>query len=75
MPLPVTEAPCYVLVETSGWNGEHDQAKLETYLECCLAGPGVSDGVVATETARMASLLQLRKRIPEVLLKEGYVFK
>jgi len=72
---PVAAAPCYVLVETSGSNAEHDQAKLEAFLETCLETPGVLDGTLATEPSKVEKLWQCRERIAEATLKDGYVYK
>ncbi|KAF2358115.1 FAD-linked oxidase C-terminal [Trinorchestia longiramus] len=72
---PVSAAPCYVLLETSGSRAEHDQAKLEAFLELCMQQDGVMDGTLATEPSRMNKMWELRERIAEALLLEGYVFK
>lgn len=37
----------YLLIETSGSNAEHDQAKLEAFLESSMTEGLVQDGVVA----------------------------
>ena len=50
-------------------------AKLEQFLDRCLSGTGVGDGTLASEPSRMEKIWQLRERIAEALLKEGYVFK
>ncbi|XP_018022427.1 D-2-hydroxyglutarate dehydrogenase, mitochondrial [Hyalella azteca] len=72
---PVAAANCYLLLETSGSNGEHDQAKLEAFLERSMEESGVQDGTLASEPSRMSKIWQLRERLAEALLLEGYVFK
>ncbi|CAD7963257.1 unnamed protein product [Amoebophrya sp. A25] len=62
-----------VLIETSGGNGEHDSAKLEGLLESSSAV--ILDGTVAASGTQQRSFWQLRERIAEGLLKDGYTYK
>ncbi|XP_006875297.1 PREDICTED: d-2-hydroxyglutarate dehydrogenase, mitochondrial [Chrysochloris asiatica] len=72
---PVRESPFYVLVETSGSNMEHDEAKLAAFLEDALDSGLVTDGTVATDQRKMKTLWALRERITEALSRDGYVYK
>ena len=50
---PVAEFPFYVLIETSGSNGSHDEEKLNEFLEGMMGSGLVSDGTVATEITKI----------------------
>ncbi|GLH15671.1 Alkyldihydroxyacetonephosphate synthase [Gryllus bimaculatus] len=72
---PIGEHPFYMLLETSGSNGEHDEAKLNAFLESSMSSGEVLDGTVANEPSRIQYLWQLRERVAEGLVHDGYVFK
>lgn len=73
---PLSEKyPFYVLIETSGSNKEHDDAKLEVFLENAMTEELVVDGVVAQDSNEVANLWQWRELIPEALGKGGGVYK
>lgn len=67
--------PFYVLVETSGSNGEHDQAKLEVFLEEVMSSGAVEDGALAQDESQKASLWALREEIGPSLGACGAVYK
>jgi FAD/FMN-containing dehydrogenase len=67
--------PFYCLIETSGSNSEHDNEKLEKFLEYVLEKEIVSDGVVAQDTTQVKSLWGWREGIPECLGHWGGVYK
>ena len=50
---PVSECPFYVLIETSGSNGSHDEEKLNSFLERAMEKSIVSDGTIATEPSKI----------------------
>jgi hypothetical protein len=50
---PIGEFPFYMLIETSGSNGKHDEEKLTNFLESVMAGGIVRDGTVASEPSRI----------------------
>jgi len=50
---PVGEFPFYMLVETSGSSGNHDEEKLNKFLEDILTEGIVSDGTVASGPSQM----------------------
>ena len=47
------EFPFYVLVETQGSNGDHDEAKLGEFLEGLLEDGDVEDGTVTNEESKI----------------------
>ena len=53
MSSPVTDFPFYILIETSGSNGEHDEEKLNGFLGDMMGAELVCDGTVATEVAKI----------------------
>ncbi|RDW95183.1 hypothetical protein BP5796_00946 [Coleophoma crateriformis] len=70
-----SEHPFYCLIETSGSNSEHDNEKLETFLEYVMENEIVSDGVVAQDETQVRSLWGWREGIPECLGHWGGVYK
>lgn len=68
-------SPFYVLVETSGSNKEHDDAKLEAFLEDLMESGTISDGVLAQDETQLKSLWGWREGIPESLGHWGGVYK
>ena len=69
------ERQFYALIETSGSNKDHDDAKLEGLLEHLLESGIVSDGVLAQDATQVGSLWQLREGIPEAAGKLGKTYK
>lgn len=74
-PLEGDKTPYYVLIETSGSNKEHDDAKLEAFLEHVMEEGVVSDGVLAQDETQARALWGWREGIPEVLGHWGGVYK
>lgn len=72
---PISSHEYYMLIETSGSNGTHDEEKLNTFLEEVLGSGIVADGTVASEPSRMLQIWGLRERIAEALTREGYTYK
>ncbi|KAI9250722.1 hypothetical protein BY458DRAFT_524385 [Sporodiniella umbellata] len=69
------EYPFYVLIETSGSNKEHDDEKLNTYLENMMMDEVAQDGVVAQGETQIRELWSLREGFTEALGKEPAVYK
>lgn len=67
--------PFYCLVETSGSNGEHDNAKLEAFLEHIMGEGIVADGVLAQDETQVQSLWGWREGITESLSHFGGTYK
>lgn len=65
----------YCLVETSGSNPEHDNEKLQAYLEHVLGEDIVQDGVLAQDETQLQNLWSWREGIPECLGHWGGVYK
>jgi len=72
---PLEESNFYMLIETSGSRAEHDEEKLNMFLEEMLEQGTVSDGTVASAPGKQREVWQLRERIAEALLKDGYCYK
>ena len=91
---PLDRNNFYMLIETSGSNTEHDEEKLNMFLEKMMTTGAVEDGTVATAPSKQVSryskrcnktrksfflnkaeVWQLRERIAESLLKDGYCYK
>ena len=72
---PLADNHFYMLIETSGSNEQHDEAKLTAFLERMIDSGVVEDGTVATAPSKQSEIWQLRERIAEALLKDGYCYK
>lgn len=74
IPCPIeSEYPFYVLIETSGSYGDHDQEKLEMFLEK-LVDEGV-DGTLASNDTQISNIWSLREGITLALNHDGHVWK
>ncbi|KAI2471620.1 D-lactate dehydrogenase 2 mitochondrial precursor [Annulohypoxylon bovei var. microspora] len=69
------EHPFYCLIETSGSDSEHDNVKLERFLEDIMSKEIVTDGVVAQDETQFRSLWSQREGITETLGHWGGVYK
>ncbi|OJD26486.1 hypothetical protein ACJ73_02126 [Blastomyces percursus] len=67
--------PFYCLVETSGSNGEHDNEKLEAFLEHVMGESIVADGVLAQDETQAQTLWRWREGITEALSHLGGTYK
>lgn len=67
--------PFYCLIETSGSNAEHDQEKLESFLEHVMSEEIVADGVVAQDATQASELWSCREGVPEALSHWGGTYK
>jgi len=74
-PIDSGSASFYILVETSGSNAEHDAEKLNEFLETAMNNGTVTDGVVATDSFKIASMWATRERLAEACLRDGYTYK
>ncbi|CAL8110447.1 unnamed protein product [Orchesella dallaii] len=73
--LPIAQSPFYMVIETSGSFGEHDEEKLNNFLEEIMTENIVSDGTIASGSTQVKDLWALRERMAEALLKDGYCYK
>ena len=69
------EYPFYCLIETSGSNTEHDNEKLEKFLEHVMGEEIVSDGVLAQDETQVKSLWAWREGITEAIGHFGGTYK
>lgn len=72
---PLGVYPFYMLIETHGSNNEHDEEKMNTFLESIMADGLVEDGTTTNEVSKMNNIWALRERITEGSTHEGYIFK
>ena len=71
----VPEYPFYVLIETSGSNKEHDDVKLEEFLNKVMEDETVVDGTVSQDEAQLKTLWTWREGIAEASQQFGGVYK
>ncbi|XP_032804583.1 D-2-hydroxyglutarate dehydrogenase, mitochondrial isoform X1 [Petromyzon marinus] len=72
---PVTEHPFYVLVETAGSCGRHDDEKMQDFLQEAMETAHVSAGTLATDPSKVQALWSVRERITEALSRDGFTYK
>jgi len=72
---PLSSSSFYMLIETSGSNTEHDEEKLQHFLDSMLSNGMVTDGTVASAPSKQREVWQLRERLAESLLVDGYCYK
>jgi len=72
---PLSPNNFYMLIETSGSHMDHDEEKLNMFLEYMMGEGIVVDGTVATAPSKQREIWQLRERIAEALMKDGYCYK
>lgn len=70
---PIGKYPFYMLIETSGSDEEHDQDKLNKFLETALNGHFILNGTVASDPSKIQDIWNIREKIPESFRKDGYV--
>lgn len=63
-PLHACEDPFYMLIETAGSNDEHDQEKMNTFLETMMEEGLVVDGAVAQGAAQRNAFWSMRELPP-----------
>lgn len=63
------------MIETSGSNLEHDEEKVNKFLEAAMNRGDILNGTVTSEKSKITQIWQLRELIPTAMIKEGYVFK
>ncbi|XP_022090093.1 D-2-hydroxyglutarate dehydrogenase, mitochondrial-like [Acanthaster planci] len=69
------EYPFYILIETSGSNGSHDEEKLNQFLEHIMSTELVIDGTVATDSTKIQMIWALRERINESIQRTKQQYK
>lgn len=74
-PLPGSNSPFYLVVETSGSNETHDAEKLDDFLTAAVDMGAIDDGVAAQDQAQAAAIWKIREGIPEALRHRGAVYK
>ncbi|ENN81556.1 hypothetical protein D910_09146 [Dendroctonus ponderosae] len=71
--LPIDKYPFYLLLETSGSNEEHDNNKLNSFLESALVQNHVLNGVVTGEPSKVQAIWAIRERLPEGFKNHGWL--
>ncbi|CAK0772713.1 hypothetical protein CVIRNUC_003992 [Coccomyxa viridis] len=74
-PLPDTQTPFYLVVETSGSNEAHDSEKLQGFLEEVMEEGMVLDGTIAQDSTQIAGIWGIREGISVALKHAGPVYK
>ncbi|KAJ1979798.1 D-lactate ferricytochrome c oxidoreductase, partial [Dimargaris xerosporica] len=67
--------PFYVLVETSGFNKEHDDEKMSHFIELVMDKGYVADGVLSENETQLATFWAIRETISEATVKTGPTYK
>ncbi|CCF60725.1 hypothetical protein KAFR_0L01170 [Kazachstania africana CBS 2517] len=74
-PLGENEHPFYILIEVSGSNKSHNDAKLESFLEGAMEEDLIIDGTIAQDETELQNLWKWRETVPESCLSQGGVYK
>ncbi|KAG7670602.1 hypothetical protein Ndes2526A_g00376 [Nannochloris sp. 'desiccata'] len=74
-PLPDSNAPFFLVVETSGSDAAHDASKMESFLDAAMSSGVIVDGAIAQDSAQAASMWKLREGITEALRHRGAIYK
>lgn len=56
---PLSDAPFYMLLETSGSNGAHDEEKLNDFLTTCMDKNMIIDGLTLSEPSKMRVIISI----------------
>jgi len=72
---PIEDYPFYVLVELSGSNSDHDQEKLNSFLEQVISDGTALDGTVSADLTQVKEIWRIREGISEALMHDGVVYK
>jgi FAD/FMN-containing dehydrogenase len=67
--------PYYILVETHGTNPQHDEEKMQSFLEKSLEGEFVLDGVLAQDLSQVQALWKIRESCNPTVASHGYTYK
>jgi FAD/FMN-containing dehydrogenase len=65
----------YMVVETHGSNGDHDEEKLNGFLETVMGEGCVVDGTIAQSGKDMAEIWECREGISPAMSSKGYTYK
>lgn len=73
----IGDAEAFALIETSGGNKEHDEAKLEALLEALYSSSSglISSGTLSQSQDQFETLWSCRELIAEAAGKDGKVYK
>lgn len=72
---PITKHPFYILIETSGSNEQHDEEKLQHFVEAALNLGLIQDGGIYMQPSQIRTVWSIREKITAATLKDGYVYK
>lgn len=72
---PGGEGPFYILIETHGSDADHDQAKMDNFLETAMSRGQVSDGVVAQDLQQLQEFWKIRESSNPTVASLGYTYK
>jgi FAD/FMN-containing dehydrogenase len=74
--MPLSEIyPYSILVETHGSNKDHDQAKMEAFVEAVMGDDVVVDGVLAQNLSQVQDFWKVRESCNPSVAANGYAYK
>ncbi|XP_037041419.1 D-2-hydroxyglutarate dehydrogenase, mitochondrial isoform X2 [Bradysia coprophila] len=71
---PISKYPFYMLIETSGSRMDHDEEKLNNFLQHVMEKRLVLDGTVTNEPGKMKLIWTPRESIGQAIFKDTYSF-
>lgn len=67
--------PYYILVETHGTNSQHDEEKMQLFLQRSFEAGVVLDGVLAQDLTQVLALWKIRDCCNPAVASQGYTYK
>ncbi|KAJ6636532.1 D-2-hydroxyglutarate dehydrogenase, mitochondrial [Pseudolycoriella hygida] len=71
---PISKYPFYMLIETSGSRMDHDEEKINKFLQYVMEKKLVVDGTVTNEPGKMKAIWEPRETIGTAMFKDCYSF-
>ncbi|CAG0914616.1 unnamed protein product [Notodromas monacha] len=72
---PPIQSRLYALLETHGMDSNHDEEKVDGFINQVMKEGLITDGILTSEPSKMKKLWEIRERLAEALRKEGYTYK
>ncbi|KAH8288268.1 hypothetical protein KR044_010637 [Drosophila immigrans] len=72
---PISGYPFYMLIETSGSNGAHDEEKLNQFISLGMERDEIRDGTVTGEPGKVQEIWKIREMVPLGLIEKSFCFK
>nr|AKD42955.1 CG3835-RB [Drosophila melanogaster]AKD42956.1 CG3835-RC [Drosophila melanogaster]AKD42957.1 CG3835-RA [Drosophila melanogaster]AKD42985.1 CG3835-RB [Drosophila melanogaster]AKD42986.1 CG3835-RC [Drosophila melanogaster] len=72
---PISGFPFYMLIETSGSNGDHDEEKINQFIGDGMERGEIQDGTVTGDPGKVQEIWKIREMVPLGLIEKSFCFK